>query len=296
MTYQHISFFSDYGTRDEFVGVVKSVIADIAPHATVIDITHDIAAFDVRAGSLAIARAVPYVARGVVLAVVDPGVGTARRAIAVEVDGGVFVGPDNGLLGSGVALAGGAVRAVELTNTDFHLPAPGATFAGRDIFGPVAAHLCNGVSLDELGMPIDPAGILPGLVPLPRNEGDRLHCEVTWIDGFGNCQLNVGAEDVEVFGARVTVTIGSENPATQIVRSVPIVTSYQDIGGGLGLVVDSYGMLALCTDRGSAAREVDATSGMGVIIERAQESGVVTAVQLGRTASGGTGSARAPGA
>jgi hypothetical protein len=290
MTYQHISFFSDYGTRDEFVGVVKSVIADIAPHATVIDITHDIAAFDVRAGSLAIARAVPYVARGVVLAVVDPGVGTARRAIAVEVDGGVFVGPDNGLLGSGVALAGGAVRAVELTNADFHLPAPGATF------GPVAAHLCNGVSLDELGTPIDPAGILPGLVPLPRNEGDRLHCEVTWIDGFGNCQLNVGAEDVSSFGARVTVTIGSENPATQIVRSVPIVTSYQDIGGGLGLVVDSYGMLSLCTDRGSAAREVDATSGMGVIIEHAQDSGVVTSVQIGRTAPGGAGPARAPGA
>jgi S-adenosyl-L-methionine hydrolase (adenosine-forming) len=282
MTYQHISFFSDYGTRDEFVGVVKSVIADIAPHVTVIDITHDIPAYDVRAGSLAVARAVPYMARSVVLAVVDPGVGSSRRAIAVEVDGGVFVGPDNGLLGSGVALAGGALRAVELTNTEFHIPAPGATFAGRDVFGPVAAHLCNGVTLDELGTAIDPAGILPGLVPLPRHEGERLLCEVTWIDHFGNCQLNVGAEDAEAFGSRVMITIGSENPATQIVRSVPIVSSYQDIGGGLGLVVDSYGMLSLCTDRGSAAREVDASTGMGVIIERGDDAGVVTSVQIGR--------------
>lgn len=282
MTYQHVSFFSDYGMRDEFVGVVKSVIADIAPHVTVIDITHEIPAFDVRAGSLAIARAVPYAARGVVLAVVDPGVGTSRRAIAVEVDGGVFVGPDNGLLGAGVALAGGALRAVELTNTAFHLAAPGATFAGRDVFGPVAAHLCNGVSLDELGVAIDPAGILPGLVPLPREEGDRLHCEVTWIDHFGNCQLNVGAQDVAMFGDRVTITIGSEDPTTQVVRSVPIVDSYQAIGGGLGLVVDSYGMLSLCLDRGSAAREVDAATGMGVIMERGENVGVVTPVTLGR--------------
>ena len=283
MTFDHVSFFSDFGTRDEFVGVVKSVIADIAPHATVIDITHDIPVFDVRAGSLAIARAVPYVARGVVLAVVDPGVGTSRRAIAVEVEGGVFIGPDNGLLGAGVALAGGAVRAVELTNTDFHLVAPGATFAGRDVFGPVAAHLCNGVSLDELGTAIDPAGILPGLVPLPRHEGDRLHCEVTWIDHFGNCQLNIGSEDAATFGSRVTITVGSENPATQIVRSVPIVGSYQDIGGGLGLVVDSYGMLSLCMDRSSAAREVDAATGMGVIIEPGGDAGVATSVTIGRS-------------
>jgi S-adenosylmethionine hydrolase len=287
MKYHHISFFSDYGTRDESVGVVKSVIADIAPHVIVLDITHDIPVFDVRAGSLAIARAVNYVARGVVLAVVDPGVGSSRRAIAVEVEGGVFIGPDNGLLGSGVALAGGAIRAVELTNSAFHLPAPGATFAGRDVFGPVAAHVCNGVTLDELGTPIDPAGILPGLVPLSRHEGDSLLCEVTWIDHFGNCQLNVGLEEVAAFGSPVTITVGSENPSTQVVRSVAIVASYQDIGGGLGLVVDSYGMLSLCMERASAAREVDAATGMGVIIERGDSTGVSTPVRIGRAPSGG---------
>ena len=107
--FDHISFLSDYGTTDEFVGIVKCVVADIAPHVNVIDITHDIAAFDVRAGSLALARAISYVPKGVIMAIVDPGVGTARRAVAVSVSGGdgILIGPDNGLLATGVALAGG---------------------------------------------------------------------------------------------------------------------------------------------------------------------------------------------
>src|SRR5687767_2225192 len=126
-TYDTVSFLSDYGTADEFVGVVKSVIRDIAPHAVVIDLTHEIPPHDIRAGSLALARSIQYVAPGVVLAVVDPGVGTARRAVAVEVaeGAGVVVGPDNGLLASAVAMAGGAGRAVELTDALYHLPAPG---------------------------------------------------------------------------------------------------------------------------------------------------------------------------
>src|SRR5215210_9357243 len=125
-----ISFLSDYGTADEFVGVVKSVVRGIAPHATVIDLTHEVPAHDVRAGSLTLARAIQYVAPGVVLAVVDPGVGTERKAVAVEVAGGegVLVGPDNGLLAPAVAMAGGAERAVTLTVEDYHLPSPGPTF------------------------------------------------------------------------------------------------------------------------------------------------------------------------
>ena len=136
--YETVSFLSDYGTEDEFVGVVHSVIRDLAPHVRVIDLTHGVAPFDVRAGSLALARCISYVASGVVLAVVDPGVGTPRRAIAVEVAGGegVLVGPDNGLLAPAVAMAGGAERAVELTNEDHQLAAPGATFAGRDVYAP----------------------------------------------------------------------------------------------------------------------------------------------------------------
>jgi len=185
--FDHISFLSDYGTTDEFVGIVKCVVADIAPHVNVIDITHDIAAFDVRAGSLALARAISYVPKGVIMAIVDPGVGTARRAVAVSVSGGdgILIGPDNGLLATGVALAGGGEMAVELNKSEYHLAAPGTTFAGRDIFASVAAHLCNGVSLSEIGTEIDVASILPGIVPVPREEHGKMLTEVTWVDHFG---------------------------------------------------------------------------------------------------------------
>src|SRR5690606_25732908 len=130
-----ITFLSDYGTADEFVGVVHAVIRSIAPHVHVIDLTHEIPAYDVRAGSLTLGRAVQYLCPGVVLAVVDPGVGTPRRGIAVEVGGGqsYLVGPDNGLLASAVALCGGATAVVELNSAEHQLPAPGATFAGRDV-------------------------------------------------------------------------------------------------------------------------------------------------------------------
>ena len=139
--YDTVSFLSDYGTSDEFVGVVHSVIRSIAPDVRVIDLTHDIAPYDVRAGALALARSVPYLAPGVVVGVVDPAVGTSRRPIAVEVGDGdsVLVGPDNGLLAPAVAMCGGATRAVELNDAQWHLPSPGATFAGRDVFAPVAA-------------------------------------------------------------------------------------------------------------------------------------------------------------
>ena len=282
--YDTISFLTDYGTRDEFVGIVKCVIADLAPHVRVIDITHDIPPFDVRAGSLALARAVSYVPQGVILAVVDPGVGTSRRGIAVSVAGGkgVFVGPDNGLLSTGVALAGGAEEAVELDNRAFHLDAPGDTFAGRDIFAPVAAHLCNGVSMRELGTPIDVDTLLPGVVPLPRQEGDELHAEVTWVDRYGNCQINVSPDDVAHLGSPVRVTLGARGTGEHIVRSMPVVRNFGQVGSGLGLVIDSFGMLAVCRDRGSAAADLDLSAGDLVVLTREDGTSVgqSTAVSL----------------
>ena len=163
LRYDTISFLSDYGLDDEFVGVVKSVIRSIAPDVAVIDVTHEMPAHDVRAGGLALARSAQYLCPGVVLAVVDPGVGGAAPSVAVEVGDGasVLVGPDNGLLAPAVALVGGASRAVELTEADYQLEAPGATFAGRDVFAPAAAHLCRGVDLLDLGPAIDPATLLP---------------------------------------------------------------------------------------------------------------------------------------
>ena len=145
-----ISFLSDFGTKDEFVGVVKSVIHSLAPNSKLIDITHEIKAHDIRSGGLTLARSAQYLDRGIILAIVDPGVGGSRKEVAIEVNGGdyVFVGPDNGLLPPAVAMLGESTRAVELTNSKFHLPSLSSRFGGRDIFAPVAAHLTLGIPLD----------------------------------------------------------------------------------------------------------------------------------------------------
>ncbi|MGV3760789.1 MAG: SAM hydrolase/SAM-dependent halogenase family protein [Actinomycetota bacterium] len=256
-----VTFLSDYGTRDEFVGVVHSVIRSIAPHVTVIDLTHEIPPYDVRAGSLTLGRATQYLCPGVVLAVVDPGVGTARRGIAVEVGGGqsYLVGPDNGLLASAVALCGGATAVVELTSEEHQLPAPGATFAGRDVFAPAAAHLCNGVPLDALGPRLDPVTLWPGLVPLPREEDGALVAEVLWVDHYGNAQLNVGPDEVEHLGSRVQLRWGDDSRTA--VRSA----TFEGIDdGGIGLVTDSYGMLAVCMGKRSAAAQLGLAVGTEV--------------------------------
>jgi hypothetical protein len=256
--YDTVSLLTDYGLVDEFVGVVKAVIRDIAPHAHMIDLTHQVTPFDVRAGSLALARCISYIPSGVILAVVDPGVGTTRKAIAVEVaDGeGVLVGPDNGLLAPAVAMAGGSGRAVTLTNDAYHLQSHGATFAGRDIFAPVAGHLCNGVDLAELGELIDADELLPGMVPLPRQEGEGLMGEVLWVDHFGNCQLNIGPEDIADWTSQIHVTFGE----TQRVATRQ--HTFADVGtGAIGLVIDSCGMLALVLDQRSAAAELGLGAG-----------------------------------
>ncbi len=264
--YETVSFLTDYGTDDEFVGVVKSVIRDIAPHAVVVDLTHGVRPFDVRAGSLALARSIGYVASGVVLAVVDPGVGTSRRAVAIEVaDGeGVLVGPDNGLLAPAVALAGGAGRAVELTNPEYQLAAVGSTFAGRDVFAPAAAHLCNGVDLAELGEPVDPDLLTPGVVPLPQADDRRVIAQVLWVDRFGNAQLNVGPDDLaDTFGDRIDVRMSAPtDPSGGTTRSAVRATSFAEVpGGAVGLIVDSAGMFAIAMDQRSAADELALAAG-----------------------------------
>jgi S-adenosyl-L-methionine hydrolase (adenosine-forming) len=274
-----ISFLSDYGLDDEFVGVVRSVIRSIAPQTTVVDITHGIPPHDVRAGALALARAIQYVDSGVILAVVDPGVGTARRAVAIQVAGGegVFVGPDNGLLASAVAMTGGAERAVVLTRPEYHLPSPGPTFAGRDVFAPVAAHLAAGVPLDAVGEEIDPNLLLPGILPLNKREGDTIVCEVLWVDRYGNAQLNVDADDLAGFGDRVLLRTGDT------VRATVRAATYGDLPPGqVGLVLDSYGLLSICVDRASAAQELGLQPGAEVVLEDGGDVRVSTEVTLGR--------------
>jgi S-adenosylmethionine hydrolase len=203
---------------------------------------------------------------GIVLAVVDPGVGTQRRLVGVEVEHGVLLGPDNGLLAPAVAILGGARRVVSLTNTDYHLPAPGATFAGRDVLAPAVGYLATGVPLDELGEEIDAVGLVPGLVSLPVHEdGGAIVGEVWWVDRFGNCQLNIDPEELTAHGAvkgePLEVRYGDQ------VRAARWVETYADAKPSeLVVVVDSYGLASLALDRQSAARECKLRVGSAVTL------------------------------
>lgn len=282
-TYDTITFLTDYGRTDEFVGVVHSVIRSIAPAAHVIDLTHDIAPYDVRAAGLLLARSAPWLCPGVVLAVVDPGVGTERRAIAVEVGDGasVLVGPDNGLLAPAVAMCGGATRAVELADDEYHLESPGPTFAGRDVFAPAAAHLCTGVDLAELGPAVDPITLFPGVLPVTREEDGGLVAEVLWVDRFGNAQLNVDPDEIDGWGDRLHVRVGST------VRTAARVRAFAELGTGeIGVLVDADGLVALVADRHAAADELGITTGDAVTLtplgDEGTPVGTRTAVTIGR--------------
>lgn len=291
-----VSFLSDYGRRDEFVGVVHSVIRSNAPAVTVIDISHDVPRHDIRAGGLTLARSAQYLCPGVVLAVVDPGVGTDRRAIAISVGDGqsVLVGPDNGLLAPAVAMVGGASAAVSLTNTDFHLGAPGPTFDGRDVFAPVAAALCTGAALTDVGETIDINTLTPGILPVVRDDDGELVGEVMWIDHFGNCQLNIDPDDIEDWGDVVGIHLLDGWRTARRART------FADVGEGeVGLIVDSYGLVAIVLNRHAADAELGLRAGSEVRVRRADpggaadggvgvDAGVSTPVILGRRGDGGS--------
>jgi S-adenosylmethionine hydrolase len=262
-----VSFLSDYGLRDEFVGVCKSVILSIAPNVRIIDVSHEIPPHDVRAGALTLVRAAQYLPEGgIVLAVVDPGVGTDRRLVVVEVEQATLLGPDNGLLAPAVAMLGGARRVVALTNAAYQLDAPGLTFAGRDVLAPAAGYLAGGLDLETLGEPVDAAGLVPGLVSLPQAaEGGAIAGEVWWVDRFGNCQLNIDPGELRALGAdegtTVEVRFGDETRAARWVK-----TYAEAKPSELVLVVDSYGLMSLALDRQSAAEVCRLRPGSGVTL------------------------------
>lgn len=257
-----ISFLSDYGTTDEFVGVVHGVVARIQPELRVIDVTHAIERGNVRAGALALLRAVQYLPNGVVLAVVDPGVGTSRRAIAAETEWGFFVGPDNGLLAPAVAMVGGATAFVSLESPDYRLPRAGITFDGRDVFAPAAAVLASGeATLADLGPAVDPASITPLLLPLVEHDDGVVSGEVFWIDHFGNAQTNVTPEDLQLcglgIGDEVLVRIGT------VEHEMPWVEGYGRHTGGV-VHVDSQGLVAIAVPGGRADDTFAITEGLSV--------------------------------
>ena len=248
-----ISFLSDFGRTDEFVGVVHGVIARIAPEVRVIDVGHDFAAGDVQGAAFALMRSIQYLPEGVALAVVDPGVGTARRAIAARTPWGFFVGPDNGLLAPAVAIVGGADLIVSIEDPRFRLPAEGETFHGRDVFGPAAAVLASGeAAIEDLGPAVDPGSVAPMMLPLVESDGlGGVLGEVLWIDHFGNAQTNVSPADLNALG----ITPGEE--VTMLVagidRTLPWCAAYGDVAQGEGLIhVDSYGQMAIAVRGGRA--------------------------------------------
>ncbi len=273
LRFNTISFLSDFGSVDESVGVVHSVLRSLAPEVRVVDVTHGIETHDVRAAGLALARSVQYLAPGVVLGVVDPGAGSERKAIAIEVaNGGAYlVGPDNGLFAPAVSLVGGATAAFVLDNEDYQLTVPAATNAGRDIFAPVAAHLCLGVPADELGTAIDPALLLPGVLPVSQTDDDgSIAGEVLWIDAYGNIQINVDPTELHDWPEFVEVIGGRSTRTAQRVDHFGMIPT-----GSIGLLVDSHGLVMLSVDRGSAAFDLELSEGDSITLRAADGPGRV---------------------
>jgi S-adenosyl-L-methionine hydrolase (adenosine-forming) len=278
-----VFFLSDYGTQDEFVGVVHAVLSAGAPESAVIDLTHQIPPFDVRAGAHALARAVPHLPAGIVLAVVDPGVGTVRRGLCLRVDavGGptLFVGPDNGLLVKAAEMAGGgAIAEVVALHPLPPSPERGDTFDGRDLFAPAVARLCGGTDPGQLGQPVEPSTLVrlfDGVVEPGRGHDGRssLRCEVTWVDRFGNVQLAATAADGRAAGLprRGVVEVsafGSDGAGALPGGLVPegttvrCVDAFADLAHGeLGLLLDANGRLAVVAGEASAAHWLNVTAG-----------------------------------
>lgn len=259
-----ISFLSDFGHADEFVGVVHGVLAKLAPESRVVDVGHGFARGNVKAAALALTRAIQYLPEGVCLAVVDPGVGTTRRAIAAATEWGMFVGPDNGLLSPAVAMVGGAQRIVSIENPEAMIPSPGETFHGRDVFAPAAALLAAGdATLEDLGPDVAGDEVVPLLLPLTETEGAVVTGESWWVDTYGNVQTNVGPDDLSAVGFgpgdTLTVKVGST------IHSVRWVTSYADVDEGEPLIhIDSVGLLALAVRGGRADEEMNLAEGIAV--------------------------------
>ena len=264
--YGWIWLLTDYGTSDGFVASCHGVIARIAPTVRVEDITHEVPARDIRHGAAVLAQTVPYLPPSVVVGVVDPGVGTARRAIGLAAGEIVLVGPDNGLLLWAADAVGGTAKAVELVEPRYQLDRTVHTFAGRDVFAPAAAHVARGVPLEDLGpaVPVDDLIRLPA--PRMQSRAGVLDTEVLGIDHFGNVQLAAVGGDLETAGLThglVHVTVGDRSyPAT-------MGTTFADVPpGGLVLLVDSAGQVALAINGGAAASELDLRPADGVVVRQ----------------------------
>ena len=255
-----VTFLSDFGLQDDFVGTCHGVIKRIAPDVQIIDITHGIPPRAIVQGALVLANTVPYMPVGAHLAVVDPGVGGPRRQLALrDAEGRAYVGPDNGLLLPAAERAGIA-EAHEIVNPEYALSPVSRTFHGRDIFAPAAAHVANGLALAELGPPIDPSALVRLELPQAEVRTNRIGATVLYIDAFGNMQLNLTREHLEQAdvqpGARVELELAGQRYYAIAARTFSDART-----GDLILYEDSWGNVAVAMNRGNAAEMLSARSG-----------------------------------
>jgi S-adenosylmethionine hydrolase len=265
-----IVFLSDYGLDDEFVGICHGVIARISPNSRIIDLSHGIPPQDVLRGAIVLAQSMLYMPKdSVFLAVVDPGVGTKRRAVAVQDGAGLLtVGPDNGLLS--MSWVGGAARAVEISSQETILAPLSATFHGRDVFAPAAAQLARGAELEELGHEVPVRSLVRLQVPRPDMAEDGLQARVIGVDRFGNVQLTARPADLEAGGMSNEPELVVSVRGTH--RSVRRVATFATLAPGEeGLIVDSTGALALVRGGSSAAEGLGLAAGDEVLLRRPRE-------------------------
>jgi S-adenosylmethionine hydrolase len=254
-----ISFTTDYGLTDGFVAACQGVIARIAPSARVIDVTHQVPAGDVRRGAALLAQTLPHLPSAVHLAVVDPGVGTERRAVALTTPGGVLVGPDNGLLPWAAEALGGITAAAELTNPDWRV-GTSHTFHGRDLFAPAAAHLAAGAALTEAGPAVDPGGLVRLADPVVTVGDGWVEAEVLTVDQFGNLQLAAAGSALGRLADRLRV---AEVTAVQA-------RTFGDVAAGeLVVYADSAGYVSVAVNRGRASVVLGVAPGDLLRIENA---------------------------
>jgi S-adenosylmethionine hydrolase len=249
-----LSFLSDYGHGDEFVGVCHGVVQRIAPGAVVIDLTHDVPRHEVRLGALSLQNAIPYLPKGVHIAVVDPGVGSHRRPVALRAsDGNLFVGPDNGLLWPAAETCGGVVQAIDIAESSHRLEPVSATFHGRDLFAPVAAHLALGAPFEDAGQALDPGTLERLELPPPELLSDgRIRTRVVAVDSFGNLQLNLRADDMHASGFELgdCVEVLSRRRTGEAVYA----RTFADVGERQAVIIeDSSGRIAVAVNQGRAA-------------------------------------------
>ncbi len=248
-----ITFLSDYGLVDDFVGVCHAVIAGLCPECRIIDLSHGVPRHDVRAGGLMLREALPYLPVGVHLAVVDPDVGAERRAVALRLaDDRVLVGPDNGLLAPAAELAGGVIEAVDIAHSRFRLEPVSATFHGRDIFAPVAARIAAGAVVAEAGSPCDPEELVTLELPQPRLEGGALVVHAVYVDRFGNVQLDAEHDDLAATGLKLGRSLDLHRDGRDP-RPAQFARTFAEVERGALLVYeDAYQRLALAVSHGDA--------------------------------------------